>query len=347
MNLAQCTLHISLLRCQLVSQQQDIPLGYGILGRSPGIFILLEGAVKAVLADSVYNIIGIADEGCLHLCPELRICLGGLGIAELCQCQGIIPGKEAWLPGDDVLLLRHEILLIFLVAGGAEQLRCQPAALGSIRSIVIRAGTAFLSLIHPVDGLLLPGKICPCLLGILQAVLGKCLVNVSIHPACHRHGGAIHCGAGSAGAVQVTLLCIGIRGLVKARPLGTGNLVEGAAVAALHLLHKLQLELYLAEGIRHILLLHALREEKLPLEELVWICLISHHQLRAGNGSRSGVLAIITGIIPAAAGIHHITLLVQLVSKINLGFLVLGMAADNLQPRQLVIHRRIAAGQGV
>ena len=123
--------------------------------------------------------------------------------------------------------------------------------------------------------------------------------------------------------------------------------MEGAAVAALHLLHKLQLELYLAEGIRHILLLHALREEKLPLEELVWICLISHHQLRAGNGSRSGVLAIITGIIPAAAGIHHITLLVQLVSKINLGFLVLGMAADNLQPRQLVIHRRIAAGQGI
>ena len=182
-NLAQCPLHIGLLRCQLVGQQQDIPLGYGILGGSPGIFILLEGAVKAILADGLHNLVSIAYESCLHLCPELRICLGGLGIAELRQCQGIIPGKEARLLGDDILLLRHEILLIFLVSGSAEQLRCQPAALGGIRSIVIRAGTAFLSLIHPVDGLLLLGKICPCLLGILQAVLGKCLVNVSIHPA--------------------------------------------------------------------------------------------------------------------------------------------------------------------
>ena len=124
--------------------------------------------------------------------------------------------------------------------------------------------------------------------------------------------------------------------------------MEHAAVLALHLAHPVELELDFLERIGKLcLFLRALREEELPARKVRGVCFIGQQELCAADGSRRHVLAVVAGIIPAAADIETITLLVELVREVDLCLAVLRMALFDLEARHRVVNRRIAARERV
>ena len=244
-------------------------------------------------------------------------------------------------------MLLHKIILVLLISSGTKQLSSQPAALSSIICIIIRARTAFLSLVYSIDRFFFLRQIFPNGLGSFEAIVGKILIIIRIDTTSHSHSCTCHSSAGSTGTINIPLLCICIRGFVKTWPLCTRYFVEGTAILALHLLQELQLKFYFAKSIWHGFFLYSLREEQLSLKEFRWGCLISQHHFTCCKCCRGSVFTIITSIIPAARYIYHITFFVQLICKIYLSFLILSMAAGNFQASYLILHRRISAGQGI
>ena len=79
---------------------------------------------------------------------------------------------------------------------------------------------------------------------------------------------------------------------------------------------------------------------------MVGVCFIGQQQFCRSDGSRSGVFAIVAGIIPAAGYIHLIALLIELIGKIHLSRAVLRMSHLNLQTGNvLIVKGSPAAGQ--
>ena len=347
MNLCQSAFKIGGLLVQLIGHQQHVALGHGILGGSPGVLILSQGAAKAVLADLIRDQVCIVQINLLHLGLQAAVCPLGHGIGKLGQGQGVVPGKEA-RSLQQLCLVGGKVIFILLVTGGAEHFRSHPEALLNVIVIIVGAGAAFLAFVHPVDGFLGLAKISPDLVGFLLELAGIAGIKDLVDPGAYGCAGPVHGGAGRAGAVEEAILGIRVRALVKAGPLGAGNLVEGAAVLAHHLVQEVKLILDFAKDIGQVLVIgYPSREYHLSLGKMIRMGLIGQQQFCCCDSPGGGVLAIVASIIPASGDIHLIALLVQLVSEVNLSFLVLGVTHLHLQPGDIVINGAAAAGKGI